>query len=88
VPVHAYRCARCGLTADVLVRGREPLSCDEAPAFRCALADSEPGALVRLVSAAHVGSASGSAARRDVPARSGEGCDHCGMTPGSCETPE
>jgi hypothetical protein len=84
MPIHAFRCA-CGKQADVLLRGggRDPATCDEIPAFQCwGGADGQPGALTRMVSAAHVGSAAAAGARpREVV--EGGGCEHC-ATPEAC----
>lgn len=78
MPIYAYRCA-CGKTADVLVRGREPASCDDVAEFGGLCAS--PGALTRQLSAPYV-SKTGSTS---TPSRQQPGdCGHCGMTPGSC----
>jgi hypothetical protein len=85
VPIHAYRCA-CGKQADVLVRAgaREPRTCDEASAFSCwGDATGTPGALTRMVSAAHVGTAGARDRVREAPSE-GAGCDHCNGEPTVC----
>lgn len=84
MPIYAYRCT-CGKTTDVLVRGREPTTCDDVPALmgRC----DSPGALTKLLSAPYVGRSGGALAAADRACETvsaGEGCGHCGMTPGSC----
>jgi len=79
MPIYAYRCA-CGKTADVLVRGREPSSCDDVPELSGLCA--EAGALSRVVTAPYIGK--GGTTSRSTPA-SGESCGHCGNAPGSCE---
>ncbi len=79
MPIYAYRCA-CGKTADVLVRGLEPTSCDDVPelAGRC----ESPGKLTRLLSAPYVAK---SGSTSTPSASEAPSCGHCGMAPGSCE---
>ena len=85
MPIYAYRCS-CGKTADVLVRGREPQTCDDVAELSgfCA----EAGALSRMITAPYIGK--GGATRSGgagAPTPSaGESCGHCGNTPGSCES--
>ena len=80
MPIYAYRCA-CGKTADVLVRGREPQTCDDVPelAGLCA----EPGALARMITAPYVGKG-GAGGGRAPAVEPGATCGHCGNVPGSC----
>lgn len=83
MPIYAYRCA-CGKTADVLVRGREPRSCDDVPELSgptgiCAT----PGTLSRMVTAPYVGKG-GSGGGGATPS-AGESCGHCGNAPNSCD---
>jgi hypothetical protein len=82
MPIYAYRCA-CGKTADVLVRGREPSTCDDVPELSGLCADA--GALSRVVTAPYIGKGGGGGSGRATPA-SGESCGHCGSVPGSCES--
>lgn len=84
MPIYAYRCA-CGKTADVLVRGREPQSCDDVPELSGSClseSSSGPGALSRMITAPYVGR--GGSISESGPA-AGESCGHCGNTPSSCD---
>lgn len=91
MPIYSYRCA-CGKTADVLVRGREPTSCDEVPELHdgCSCAHDTPhhGKLTKLLTAPYIPSGARPIAGTDCgpsgPAEPGM-CGGCGMTPGSCD---
>ncbi|MDP2313272.1 MAG: hypothetical protein Q8P41_10230 [Pseudomonadota bacterium] len=82
MPIYAYRCA-CGKTADVLVRGLEPQTCDDVPELSGLCA--EPGLLSRTVTAPYVGRGASGGGGGASPSM-GESCGHCGNTPGSCES--
>lgn len=82
MPIYTYRCA-CGKTADVLVRGREPETCDDVPELSGLCA--EPGVLTRGITAAYVGKGGGGRGSSSPSPSAGESCGHCGNTPGSCD---
>lgn len=84
MPLYTYRCA-CGESADVLVRGREPASCDEVRELAGRCQDTSQacgGRLTRQLSAPYVGRGGGA---ERAPAADPSNCGHCGMTPGSCD---
>jgi predicted nucleic acid-binding Zn ribbon protein len=81
MPIYTYRCA-CGKTADVLVRGSEPVTCDDVPELIGVCA--EPGVLTKQLSAPYIGRASGGGGSPAPSAGEGQ-CGHCGNAPGSCE---
>lgn len=77
MPMYTYRCS-CGKSADVLVRGREPTSCDEVREL--AGACDGTGTLSRQLSAPYV-ARGGATSRPSTEAPSP--CDHC-SNPGAC----
>ncbi|MES2640568.1 MAG: hypothetical protein V4850_13830 [Myxococcota bacterium] len=84
MPIYAYRCA-CGKTADVLVRGLEPQSCDDVPELSGATGIcASPGTLSRMVTAPYVGKG-GSTGGGGASPSAGESCGHCGNAPNSCD---
>lgn len=86
MPVFEYQC-ECGKRMDVLVRGTEPVTCEDA--LEASDWCSRGGKLAKRVSAPYISKSGGGTfynSHTGAEVAGSETCGHCGNAPGSCQS--